>query len=323
MVLEGNCMKILIVVDIYGWAFENLARDYKKYSKFSNEIEIKAMKQDLVSEDFEGFDMVLIMNYNWFSSETLKALETYPNCKFVIWNTGHSLPQFEEDYIAKVWAIIYSWKYLYSIAPKEIPTFFINPGVDPDFYSPVDRQGDEFIVGWCGDPTSHRKRIHLLSQLNYPLKVKQSKLGFSIKNRDQTEMQDFFKTIDVYISVSHLEGSVALGILEAMSCGLPVISTNVGDASSCLDEAWILPIYPEIEIVRLANEKLERLMKSPELRKEVGERNRETILKNYNWKILAGQLDKIIEEIYSMKKRKEWDLEKVREKVRMIGEIHE
>ena len=86
-------------------------------------------------------------------------------------------------------------------------------------------------LGWCGVPASAQnfggidaKRFWLYEEI-----VKQSGLQSNISEQRYTynTMQDFYHSIDALVCTSCTEGG-PLGVFEAIACGIPVISTDVG-----------------------------------------------------------------------------------------------
>ena len=89
--------------------------------------------------------------------------------------------------------------------------------------------------------------------------------------------------------VSCIPGAVGLGIVDAMYCGLPVITEDVPHGPEIM---YLKPgingfIVPEGDTITMA-QKLALLLKDDDLRKKMGERAREEILKN-------GHIDKLCE----------------------------
>lgn len=286
-------MKILIIPDYYGWAFDNIAKGFKKYS--SNEIIIKAMLQDLELRDFKGIDLVLIQNYRGISWTIAKAMKKFPKVIYVIWDTGHGFPQYNADYFKFISAVIFGWKFLFKQAPKTLPIYFNNVGIDTDFFKPKFKKQQEFTVGWVGNKTLKRKRFYIVEKLPYPLKIR-TKKDPKEQKRSQKSLINFYQSIDVYVSTSSLEGQ-PLPVLEAMGCGLPVVATATGIVPEALDSEWILPLYPDVAIEMELKEKLKQLKKSFSLRKRIGQRNRKKVCQDYSWAKQAQKLDKILEKI--------------------------
>lgn len=72
--------------------------------------------------------------------------------------------------------------------------------------------------------------------------VKDLKLGHNVKfigEVDYDNIHKEYQNVDIYIQLSKVEG-MSNTILEAMSCGLPIITTNVGDAEKIIRGNGIL-----------------------------------------------------------------------------------
>ena len=98
-----------------------------------------------------------------------------------------------------------------------------------------------FVVGWVGNSAWNSKDgngidykgLHsilspVLEQLVFEgYNIKKVFADKQIKFTPNNEMPNYFKEIDVYITCSYQEGTPR-PLLEAMSCGVPVIATDVG-----------------------------------------------------------------------------------------------
>jgi len=165
--------------------------------------------------------------------------------------------------------------------------YVLYPGVDMEKFRPMpELRPDTFTVGWSGDTSKPTKNAHLIHQLGYRHKIA-SKENFI----PHDEMPKFYNSLDVYVHFSSHEGW-GRGIMEAMSCGLPVLSSMTG-AGILLSPSWMVPGDPR-EKDWISNFKIsvEVLRKDPELRKEVGQRNREQV-KPYAWPVIAKRFEQI------------------------------
>jgi hypothetical protein len=111
----------------------------------------------------------------------------------------------------------------------------------PVYYTPVSARLSRFIprkevdqikvLGWCGVPKTAQnfggidaKRFSMFEEI-----VAKTGLQCKVSHQNFTydTMQEFYDSIDLLICTSSTEGG-PLGVFEAIACGVPVISTNVG-----------------------------------------------------------------------------------------------
>lgn len=95
-------------------------------------------------------------------------------------------------------------------------------------------------------------------------------------------MVHFYHDIDCLVCTSILETG-PINVHEACACGLPVVSTKVGIVPEMIEPEWIVNAFKPDEVAKEMNEKLSILKEDPELREQVGKRNREEIEKHWAW----------------------------------------
>lgn len=96
---------------------------------------------------------------------------------------------------------------------------------------------------------------------------------------------------DIYVSTSPTDGGIAASVAEAMSASVPVVITNFGDNAYWLKDqtaGFIFQIRNEGELAEL----ILRLGADKKMRKEMGQKGREIILKENNSRI---EIEKILE----------------------------
>ncbi|WP_415381168.1 glycosyltransferase family 4 protein [Halosimplex sp. TS25] len=104
----------------------------------------------------------------------------------------------------------------------------------------------------------------------------------------------YYTAADVYCLPSHYEG-LGMGNIEAMACGTPVVTTNVGGVPEYAthEESALLSPPHSIERIR-AN--LERLLADPTLRERLGREGRE-VAERFAWERQAETLASFCERV--------------------------
>lgn len=167
---------------------------------------------------------------------------------------------------------------------------YVRAGVDPGLFRPnrTFRSDGRLRVGWAGSrvnqpgnrgieeilvPISRLPGIDLVLRSDPP-------------SRDSFEsMPSFYNSLDLYACASRSEGA-STGIREAMSCGVPVMTTSVGDVPELVEHdrtGWILPRNESdfLEVARNARDNIQSLRK-------MGACARLHILEHWTWREVAA-----------------------------------
>jgi glycosyltransferase involved in cell wall biosynthesis len=285
-------LKILKVIDVYGWAWHFTAQNQQKYSNH----QISYIRErDFSLKELKNIDIVYF-HLPWNKNEIIHEIKNkYPNIKVI----GSYGGENTEIYGNADLITTNSTKYLDTLNKmyKDIPIIFLPQGVNTDYFIPGTKEIESFIPGWTG---SHypSKRFDILNRLKYTIKKHREHGGlYFIENKTQENVLNFYQSISCFILCSSSEG-LSNATLEAMSCGLPVISTDVGSVRLLLSNEWIIPVNPKSSVIKEMNQKLKELEDNSELRKKLGERNREHIIKYFDWKLIQPIWDSVF--IYLM-----------------------
>ncbi|MBW1778712.1 MAG: glycosyltransferase family 4 protein, partial [Deltaproteobacteria bacterium] len=197
-------------------------------------------------------------------------------------------------------------KRLFSIYAERFdvpPDVVIEDGVDPERFPPkrlerfleTDR---ELVVGWAGNSRWHfddagdPKGLHTILK---PAIARLRQEGISIRGsfadvsesiRPRSEMPDFYNSLDVLVCASAMEGTPN-PVLEAMACGVPIVSTDVGIVPQVFGPLQSRFLLPERSVEAMA-EKLRELAKNRLLLPELSRENLSRI-REWTW---AGHMTK-------------------------------
>lgn len=101
---------------------------------------------------------------------------------------------------------------------------------------------------------------------------------------------EYYAQADAYISASRDEG-LPIAALEAMSCKLPLLLTNVGSCSELIDRNGVLIEAPEVESVKNA---IETFLASMDSAQAMGEKSYEIFSNRYSAKCMLADYEKLI-----------------------------
>ena len=125
------------------------------------------------------------------------------------------------------------------------------------------------------------RRLRLDSNFIFPGKV------------SNEEKLDYFRRSLVYLQPTHHEG-FGLAIAEAMSCGVPVVTSKVAAVPEVVGDAGI---YVDPNDPQKIAEAVKELLSNPEKREELGKAARERVKNNFTYEIRKRKILKIIQEV--------------------------
>ena len=272
-------LNICKIIDQYGWAYYHIAIEQARYSEHN----IFYVRIHDILEKFDNLDIDILYLPCPDINKTIPDI-LIEKCK----KRGIKIIGAYSGEIAKKYSYI---DLTLSISPQtyqltknlykgRVPTIFLPESIDTEYFK-NDFKFSNFQAGWAGSYKRPLKRTYLLKKLKYPVKIQCDRSFYDGKTLDS--MLDFYNSINTLLLVSNSECMPRV-VLEAMSCSLPIISTDVGSIRILLDDEWIVPVNPESTIIEEVNYRLNLLNKYPKLRKEVGKRNRQYIEKYLSWK---------------------------------------
>ena len=114
---------------------------------------------------------------------------------------------------------------------------------------------------------------------------------------DFNKMPELYKKCDIFCLPSMFE-AFGLSIIQAMSCGKPVVSTRTGGIPEIIENEKSGFLVPAGEAESIANAII-RLAKDGTLRRKMGEYNRKLCTARYDWDLIVGTIEKIYEKAIS------------------------
>lgn len=271
---------------------------------------MKRYQDEVTVEDLENADCVLL--YYWLQAERLShlrdALRTLRG-RLVIGVCSH----FE---LAGAWrepglatldelacAVFVNNRFLFEELGQRFrqPVYYTPNGVDTGFFRPPatvrpPAPARSLRVGWAGSLKNQGEEHRGVHQFIAPAvaAVEGAELRLAVREdkwRDPDEMLDFYHSLDVYVCASHTEGTPN-PCLEAAACGLPVITTRVGNMPELIRDGKN-GFFVERDAADIA-EKLRWLRDDPELRDRLGRAARATVVKSWDWRRQAARYEAML-----------------------------
>jgi len=175
-------------------------------------------------------------------------------------------------------------------------------GVDADYWQPNNKGFDPSCVriGWLGVEKA-AKNICLLREVERALEWSTTRAEFICRDRArpapyaQKEVRGLYRNWDFSLCVSHSEGMSNV-LLESAACGVPAITTDVGDHTKLVREGETgFIVEPKLDSVVATIERLQHLQ--PWEYRRMSHKIREDIVNNWTWEKRAEPYRKALEVI--------------------------
>lgn len=197
-------------------------------------------------------------------------------------------------------------KYLIGLGIPEKKIRVIHNGIDVELFSPVDEkiERENKQILWVGRFVPGKGVEYLIEAINILAKkhhnfrllmigkgpmeniIKQKIQDFNLENRitiqkfiPNSELPKIYQNSDIFVLPS-LEEGVPRTILEAMSCGIPVVCSNLPQLVNIISDGGFL--IPTKDPETLAD-KVSIILSDESLAGKMGQSGRENVILNYSW----------------------------------------
>ncbi len=168
------------------------------------------------------------------------------------------------------------------------PLHYTPNGIDTELFKPAAaarEPGSPLRVGWAGslaNQGAERRGVHEV--IAPAAAIAGAELCLAVREerwRTAAEMVDFYHSLDVYVCASRDEGTPN-PCLEAAACGLPVVTTAVGNMPELIrdGENGFLVRRDAADMAA----RLTQLSDDPDLRARMGRAARETVEADWDWR---------------------------------------
>lgn len=306
--------KIVMVVDQPNWAFAISANDMVKFMSDKYDFKIINWYDNPKNPDhYKGADLVYLFGH-YMHEWMPEGFDFSKSCAGVRALFGYVDDINKEDHTQDPWTAdnaqhILKFPLIHAVSQESYDIFkefhpnvdYVCHGVDTDFYTQKKDYTKKrpLVLGWAGNPQNKVKGIDFvkkhLSNGRTDTVLKTAEFGEKQLNAEQ--LREFYQSVDVFILPSISEGNSA-ALLEAMSCGLPVIATDTGGWKEFKKLGGGITIERNPFSLNEALNKFHE-MSSDDLKK-MGEINRREMVKNWDWKVQAERFDAFFQKALKM-----------------------
>ena len=251
-------MKVLLVCDKFNWSYHAIALALQKHNPYPDiTLDILSWKGD--EERFwkieKEYDRILIMAHQILDNSWKTWWRIDPNRWLVGIHSHHAFddlkttPEKDVDPPTKLMRFLAAFKGVNTVSQRLAALFKANGlvdifctenGVDVHTFRPYTplRTTGKLRVGFAGTAKGvHDFRkgfneyiIPACNMANVELVTAVARTGTALTPE---QMPNFYNSIDIYLCASSSEG-FSISVLEAASCGRPVISTRVGGSTELI-----------------------------------------------------------------------------------------
>ena len=312
-------IKIYLVIDVPGWVQEKRAKEFIKFNK-NKEFKYIIIKYAYFISNLKKFqkEKCLIYIFSWRNlDEHMKLIPRKLKNKMILGVTSHyniggikNLSKCMTSKMSfnarkqKTFKLLKNFKYIsanskilqkYLFKNLNYKPYLIENGVNHNNFKILKkRKNNEIVIGWNGK-NKNAKNYELLNKIkNFHSKNKNLKFKYLIANRKinffnkikqklvkDNIVKNFYNKIDYYICVSWHEGTPN-PCLEALSCGIPVITTKVGNMPEVIENNKNgFFIEPDLNSINKILSKIQNIKKYEY--KKMSKYCRKKIIQDWTW----------------------------------------
>ena len=284
-------MRVAVVYDVDGWAHHRNALGLRS---FQRTIDFTPMTNDYVAENTasvaRSYDAVLA--FTWIATADYGLGKKLIS---VVSSHSYSIRNDWKECLARGGGVLcISPRLHHELRTHGVESVLCYQGVDDVVFvpDPARARGGVRVCGWVGsdlhgdDQKGYRTIFeNLRSALSPALEFRPLCRNY-LNAYTIPEMVEYYRSIDVLLSTSRLEGG-PLPPLEAMACGVPVLTTNVG----CMDE--VVRHGVDGFVVDRTCAAFTNYLR--QVTPEMGESARANIEKRWSWRVLTPSWEAAIE----------------------------
>jgi len=165
--------------------------------------------------------------------------------------------------------------------------------------SPVLKEKSEIIIVGEGPKRKILEKFIQKNNLNNKIKL----LGSIPRDK----VFNLLKDSHIFVLTTNYEG-LPYTILEAMSCGLAIIATDVNGVKEAVENCGFLVKKGSREEVK---DCLKKLLENPELTQKIGRKCREKVIKKFSLEKMLKKTEEVYQNLILGHNPQKWDIDKV------------
>lgn len=187
-----------------------------------------------------------------------------------------------------------------------------DPGLTLELVGPQGSAPYEYMVGLSNDPnvTSLARFYHGLRRTSPYMQELQNAIPQSLRERviftgalPYEALPEHYRAAEILVNPS-LSEAFGMSLVEAMSCGLPVVAAHTGGMREIISEGQTGTFFRPGDAAGLANA-LFQLLNDPQQGRRMGEAGRRRALECYSWDRVAAELMQVYQRLVGLPLRQD------------------
>lgn len=290
-------MKVLLLADKRNWAYDSIAQSLLSQNTRQNlSLSIMYTKGDIdrIKKKYKKYDRVFLMG--WQTWDRVKFIDK----KIMLtglhshhsWDEKKTTPENDVEPPDSLLKLLSQFagvnavsKRLWRLFSNKLKVNYTPNGVNATMFG-FSPSPEDFTIGYSGS-IDHDWRKGITEFIIPACKKAKCKLKVAMPGKNYVklnEMPDFYRGISSYLCASSSEG-FSLSMLEAASCGKPVITTPVGGT-----EELIIHGRNGFIVKRNVNDMADHIVylkNNPDILEKLSKQIREDVINKHSWKIAA------------------------------------